>query len=135
MPQSCQATNQGARLRFASYVLDEAAIDLEGVNLEIAQVIQARVAGAKIIQGNTHAFLAQHPEHFLRAAQILNEGGLGQLDFEAPRRQPRFLENRAVRGQPNRTASIETEPPSIPSTGKLTGSPGKLAPRTYSSGR
>src|SRR5260370_6101591 len=32
-------------------------------------------------------------------------------------------------GQPYRTASIETEPPSIPSTGKLTGTPWKLAPR------
>ena len=31
---------------------------------------------------------------------------------------------------PNCTANMDTEPPSIPSTGKLTASPGTLAPRT-----
>ena len=37
--------------------------------------------------------------------------------------------------QPNCTLSIEIEPPSMPSTGKLTASPASLAPSTYSSGR
>jgi len=37
--------------------------------------------------------------------------------------------------QPNCTASIDTEPPSMPCAGNVTGSPGKLAPSTYSSGR
>jgi len=37
--------------------------------------------------------------------------------------------------QPNCTASIDTEPPSMPCAGNMTGSPGKLAPSTYSSGR
>jgi hypothetical protein len=38
-------------------------------------------------------------------------------------------------GQPTRTVSIETDPPSIPSTGKLTGSSSRRRPSTYSSGR
>jgi hypothetical protein len=37
--------------------------------------------------------------------------------------------------QSNCTESIEIEPPSIPSTGKLTLSPGSCAPNTYNSGR
>ncbi len=37
--------------------------------------------------------------------------------------------------QPNRTVSIETEPPSMPSTGKLTASSFVLAPMTYNRGR
>lgn len=37
--------------------------------------------------------------------------------------------------QPNCTLSIEIEPPSMPSTGKVTASPSSLAPSTYRSGR
>jgi hypothetical protein len=36
---------------------------------------------------------------------------------------------------PNRTASIDIDPPSNPSTGKVTGSPGRRNPITYSKGR
>ena len=66
----------------------------------------------------------------------VGEDGQGEEGHHhQPQRNPRLPGGArsialAARRQPTCTVSIETDPPSIPSTGKRTGSPSRRAPRT-----
>ena len=78
------------------------------------------------------------------ALAFLDEGKLGDRRAHpgSPGRTPgvRLLDGGVRRDalrrlQPKRIVSIDTDPPSTPSTGNDTGSPGRDAPSTYTSGR
>ena len=58
---------------------DEGAVDLEVVNLELAQVLEAGVAGTEVVQGDADALDAEAAEVEGGAGGVLGDGGFGDL--------------------------------------------------------
>jgi hypothetical protein len=62
---------------FRSHGVDEASIDLDLVELEVTQVVEARVTGAKIVQHNPHAGIAQGAQYPLGVLHVRNQRAFG----------------------------------------------------------
>ena len=73
----------------------EAAVDLERVDLEAGQVAEGRVAGAEVVEVDLHAEGAELGQGRHRRLGVLHHRPLGDLEAQAPRREPRLLEHRA----------------------------------------
>ena len=75
-------------------LLHELLIDLHAVDREAAQVVERRVAGAEIVDGDLHAHLAQAVQRGDRARRVLHGQALGDLQLEIARRQAGALQRR-----------------------------------------
>ena len=67
--------------------LDEAAVDLQRVEIGAAQIAERGIAGAEIVHGELHAEALDLLEHLLGGAGQLEEHGLGDLELEPARLQ------------------------------------------------
>ncbi len=65
--------------------MDEAAINLDLVDLEIAQMVQAGIARPKIVERDPHPRRAQRAEHRLRIVHVGDNCTFGDLDLEPMR--------------------------------------------------
>src|SRR6185295_15398895 len=66
-------------------VLDEAAVDLEIVDGEAAQITHARVTGAEIVDGHEHTHRAEFAQDVRGLLWIGHHRALGELQLEAAR--------------------------------------------------
>src|SRR6185312_6366586 len=83
MRQTNHAANQRGRARIVHHGGDEPTIDLERVDLELAQVVQARGAGAEIVQRDARARATQHVQRLLGTVQVLHQGRLCYFELHA----------------------------------------------------
>jgi hypothetical protein len=77
-------------LRLVGQPGDEAAIDLEGIDREPAQVRQSRIAGAEVVDGQADAQSLQAFHRVQRDPGIAQQRGLGDLQAQLLRRQSGF---------------------------------------------
>ena len=70
------------RLAVAGDVVDEGLVDLDAVDGELLQVGQGGIAGAEIVQRHPHARGAHDLQIIFGAFNIVDDGGLGQLDLD-----------------------------------------------------
>ncbi len=75
-------------------VLDEAAVDLDPVEWEAAQVAEAGTAGAEIVHRDAHAERTKASEHRQRVIVVLQKHSLRNLELEPIRPQSRSRERR-----------------------------------------
>ena len=66
VPEAEQRAHDGRALPLFGHALDEGAIDLDPVDLEVAQMVEARIAGAEVVERDPHARLAQRDQARLR---------------------------------------------------------------------
>src|SRR6185437_5443246 len=96
-----QAVRQGddglddGGIYLALEIPDEGAVDLQLVDREAAQIVDARVAGAEVIDRHQHAHAAQLLEDRRRLLRIGHHRALGELDLEEPRLEPGALQGTA----------------------------------------
>jgi len=82
-------------LRVVLDALDERAVDLDHVHREAPQLAEGREAGAEVVDGDSHPELVQLLELGpgpLAGVAFLDQRGLGDLQAQEARRQPRGLE-------------------------------------------
>src|SRR3984957_7873780 len=82
-----EGAHQRVGLGLVLHALDEAAVDLDLVDLEVAQMIKARIAGAEIVERDAHPGAGQRHERFPGAFKIMHDRRLGEFDLEAARRE------------------------------------------------
>ena len=92
------------------------------------QVGQRRVAGAEVVEGEPDADRRQLAQRAQRGVEVLDQGGLGDLEGEVPRVEPGLGDEPATVGtSPGRRAARRTgSPPS--SAGSRRGTPPATAP-------
>src|SRR6185437_1349584 len=81
-----RADDRRAVLRCA-HALDEASVDLDLVELEVAQVVKTRIAGAEVVERHPYAGFPQSAQYMLCALEILHQRTLGDRDLQTLRRQ------------------------------------------------
>src|SRR3954453_71862 len=81
--------------RVLAEVLHERAVHLHGVDRELAQVGERRVAGAEVVDRDPHAELPQCLEVANDRSAILHQHGLGDLEHQVRPAQPVPLERAA----------------------------------------
>ena len=74
--------DQRTRFLALAHALDEGAIDLQNVERQFAQMAQARIAGAEIVERDVDALVLQRDQNKPRGVEIRDERVLGDLDFE-----------------------------------------------------
>jgi hypothetical protein len=72
--KSKQGAHQRLSFGLTIHAVDEAAVDLDLVDLEIAQMVKARIAGAEIVERDAHAGAAQSRQRLLRAFEVMHDG-------------------------------------------------------------
>jgi hypothetical protein len=92
MTETDQSVDDSSAITRRIHSFDETPVDLDLVDLEIAQVIEAGVAGSEIIQRDPNAQRMQGSERLLSRLKILNERALGDLEFQSLRRKAGPLE-------------------------------------------
>src|SRR5687768_12408764 len=75
-------------LRLLVQALHEAAIDLDPVEGQSAQMRERRITGAEIVEGKAYALILQADDDRSRDFEILEERALRDLELEALRRKP-----------------------------------------------
>src|SRR6185503_14877868 len=61
---------------------DERTVDLQHVERELPQILEARVAGAELVDREPHTQLLQCPQTISRAGGVLNQCALGELELD-----------------------------------------------------
>ena len=74
--------------------VDEAAVDLQYVDGELLEVVQRRIAGAEIVDGDAQAQALEVGEGLHGAGHVLHQRALGQLQFQTGWRNTAVFENR-----------------------------------------
>src|SRR5262249_55695775 len=93
-PEAHDGMDDGRGIGGILEIGDEAAIDFQAVEREGAQIEQARISGAEVVEYQPHAERAQ-PMHRTRSVlDVAEEGALGELELEkfpreCARRSPR----------------------------------------------
>src|SRR5271168_3443759 len=95
MGERDDCAHDGSVLRARSHLLDKAAVDLELVDRKATQVAHAGVAGAEVIDRDQHAHTADGFQNMYRLLGIAHDRGLGQLDLEKCRVEPRGVKSAA----------------------------------------
>ena len=67
----------------AAHAVDEAAIDLQRIEREFADIVEARIAGAEIVERDAEAHLPQFVECIGGTVRIVEDRRLGYLDLDA----------------------------------------------------
>ena len=62
--------------------VDEAAVDLDLVEREAAQIAQRRISGAEIVQRDAHADVAQVLQQGERRVVVADQHGFGDLELQ-----------------------------------------------------
>src|ERR1700733_8941227 len=83
--KSEERTHQRIGVGLMLHAVDETAVDLDLVDLEVAQMIKAGIPGTKIVQRNAYAGAAQRRQRLLRTFEVVHDGRFGQLDLETAR--------------------------------------------------
>ncbi len=73
---------------------DEAAVDLHRGDGQATQVGQRRVAGAEVVESDLHAESAQRRQAVDRAVEVLEHGGLGDLEADLARVEHALVDRR-----------------------------------------
>jgi len=69
-------------LRLLQHLPDKGAVDLDRIELKLAQMIEARIAGAEIVQRDAHADIAQFLKRGLGILQALHHRAFSDLDHQ-----------------------------------------------------
>ena len=91
--QTDHTTNQRRRLGVKHNRANESAVDLERVDLELPQVMQARGASTKVIERNKGAPASQRGQCLLSAVQVLKQSCFRHFDIDPLRREPALLQD------------------------------------------
>jgi hypothetical protein len=78
------------RLRIASQIHHECAVDLDLVERKRLQIGQRGIAAAEIVHGDADAERLQPPQQRQAAIEVIDQHALGDLEFQPPRGQPGF---------------------------------------------
>ena len=92
------------RRRWVSMRAQEQAVDLQLVDRQLAQVGEARVAGAEVVDGEAHAELADAAQRLGVVVEVRHQHALGDLELERGAVQP-------VRRQRGRSPSARSASP------------------------
>ena len=76
-------------------VLHEGAVDLEDVDVQVAQVAERRVARSEIVDRDADAEVLDLRDAEPRRVDVVDEAGLRQLDDQPPRQRGRGAANAA----------------------------------------
>src|SRR5581483_5474217 len=68
----------------------ERTVDLDLVEVKLAEVVEAGIAGAEIVEGNLDADILEGAEGRAGRADIGDQRGFRDLDFQTPRRKIRL---------------------------------------------
>jgi hypothetical protein len=79
-------------VRITLHVGNETLVDLHAVHGHLAQVAQAREAGAEVVQPHLDAGAMQLVQQLRGHHLITDHGGLGQFQMQARSRQPRLMQ-------------------------------------------
>ena len=79
MGQLDDRVDDRARVGAVLEVHHEAAVDLQLLGRQLAQIAQARIAGAEVVDRQVHAGLAEPAERLLRRLGVLHRHRLGDL--------------------------------------------------------
>ena len=60
----------------------EGTVDLDDVEIELAQMVEARIASAEIVERHAHPDIPQRSKHGLGLMQPLHDRALGDLDHQ-----------------------------------------------------
>ena len=82
--------DQGRCRRAPVKLVDEAPVDLDGVDRERSEVAERRVPGAEVVDGELHADGLQLGEDAGRPVDVESQHGLGDLEHQTRRRQSGF---------------------------------------------
>ncbi len=74
-------------------VAHEGPVDLDQVHREVAQIVERRVAGAEVVDGQLAARLAQRIDPHPVLIAGLHQQGLGDLDDDVRRVQPEVVDH------------------------------------------
>src|SRR2546427_11929136 len=85
--------DDGRRIDRALDVADEAAVDFELVERERAQIQQARVAGAEIVEREAHPARPQLAHRRLRLLDVAQQCAFRELELETRTLEPGLVEN------------------------------------------
>src|SRR5436190_1283464 len=85
-----QATDDGRNLVSVDDRADERPIDLQDVDRELPQVAERRVPGAEVVDRQPDAQATQLVQPLGSHRRVLHEHGLGHLQYERARREPRM---------------------------------------------
>src|SRR3569623_1696129 len=83
--------NRG-RFLLSAHAVDEALVDLEAIERELADVLERRVTGAENVERDEEAHLAELVERLRRALGIVEVRGFGFIDLVRGGRDPGALE-------------------------------------------
>src|SRR6185436_17586491 len=64
---------------------DERAIDLQHIERELPQILEARIAGAELVDREPHTELLQGAQAVSRAVGVLDQSALGELELDEAR--------------------------------------------------
>jgi hypothetical protein len=67
----------------------EGTVDLDDVEIELAQMVEARIVSAEIVERHAHPDIPQRSKHGLGLMQPLHDRALGDLDHQAMGRKGR----------------------------------------------
>eukprot|EP01136_Pigoraptor_vietnamica_P023555 Opistho-1_new@75768 len=93
LPQTDQSLDDPGTFALAGHRADEAAVDLDLVQPEAAQVIEARIAGPEIVEGDADPRCPQRAQDIAGVVEIGDERALGHVDFEPFGCDARFRED------------------------------------------
>ena len=86
------ARNRGIVTVFRQ-VADERAVNLQTVDREALEIGERRIAGAEVVDGNTHTGVAQRLQHLDRAFGVAHHHAFGDLQFQVFRREAGLRES------------------------------------------
>src|SRR4051812_5587481 len=72
-------------LALAAHAVDEAAVDLQAIERELADVVEAGIAGAEIVERDAETHLAQAVQRIGRPIGIVEDRRFGNLDLDPVR--------------------------------------------------
>ena len=84
--------DEGQLVRPAGDPVDEALVDLDGIDREPPQIAQRRVARSEVVDGDPHAEALQLPQTANRLFGLVRHDALGNLQHQELRRQLAVLE-------------------------------------------
>jgi hypothetical protein len=109
--QGQDGPGDGNILRVAGQILDEATVDLQGIDGQALQVAERGIAGAEVIDRHPDAELAEFAEGLHRRGQVLDQQAFGDLHLQEARLQSDPCQDLA--DPPGQTALLHLAPGEI----------------------
>ena len=93
MPQIDDGLDHRLVVGMLADIGDEAAVDLQFVDGEAFQIVQGRIAGAEIVDGNNHAHPPDMAQHFQGLFHVLHGDAFGDFQLKLGRRHSGLIQD------------------------------------------